>query len=46
MGKTLGEGKRVHGEKLFTDCLIKTLLRKTQWDKTLDEGKRVQSFIF
>jgi hypothetical protein len=23
-------------------CLVKALLRKTQWDKNLDEGKRVQ----
>ena len=46
MGKTLVEGKRVQLDYnwVYLDCLIKTLLRKTQWEKTLVEGKRVQSF--
>ena len=43
MGQKPSEGKRVHN--IFQSCLIKNLARKTQWDKTIDKGKRVQRIL-
>ena len=43
MGQKPSEGKRVHN--IFQSCLIKNLARKTQWDKTIDKGKRVQGIL-
>ena len=41
--KNLVKEKRVHN--IFQSCLIKNLARKTQWDKTIDKGKRVQRIL-
>ena len=40
MGQKPSERKIVHN--IFQSRLIKNLARKTQWEKTIDKGKRVQ----
>jgi len=43
MGKNSSEGKRVQHPFVSYICLIKNLTRKTQWDKTMVKGKRLQN---
>ena len=44
MGQNFSEGKKSTHYPLIRMrcCLIKNLARKTQWDKTIAKGKRVQ----
>jgi len=42
MGKNSSEGKRVQHPFVII-CLVKNLTRKTQRDKTMVKGKRVQN---
>ena len=43
MGKNLSEGKRVQYPLVMGTASLKTLSRKTQWEKNLTKEKRVQS---
>ena len=44
VGKNSSKGKRVQ-HPLCLNCLVKNLTGKTQWDKTMVKGKRVQNTI-
>jgi len=43
MGKNSSEGKNSTTSFCVIICLVKILTRKTQWDKAIVKGKRVQN---